>query len=1591
MRDEVELCPPPGYRVTGILATRPGLRVLEAHWEGDQRVVLRLEAAGAETAAELEVLAAVEHPGLARLVDHGPLPGGGRYLARAWVEGTPLDRLVGKRRPKELGRILARTAQVVEHLHGAGFVHGDLKAANIIVAAGDHPILVDFGLAHREEEHRSTGGSWFHLAPEVLLGAPRGRSADIFALGVTLASLLAPFPVDARSFHGAFPARPFLEAAGVDPSQLPAWAREIIVGATDRDPACRPPSAGWIAETLGARLGGVRRASLAPLQLTWPLLEGRTHFVEARSRRLESLGERFEVWTFDDAQEAARIGRAAALHLALRDPAVRGIDLGRTRACATTAELDTWARAVTRGEGLRIVYGGGGGWGDRAAAALLAAGGQHHGSRWILCTAGTPPTGLPTRPFPPLSEQAVLARLRAWLPDTDDDALTLLGERIHAECHGSAVRAETLIQAVADAGWLHLDHRGLRLREGRLPDHLGRSLAAPATSPTARLDGNARRLLAALVILEQPALPSEVRVLTGLSAGALAEAAADARRSGALRLEEGRWSAARPLPRRKALALSLDDWRALHAVHARGLEGDERLLALALASGGEESDALRERIVSLRDHGLPECAVAWLSRLVSQLRLAQEEVPVWVRGELALTWSRVGDTDQVERHVRNLEDEESPEAQGYIYRARARLASMRQRYGEAHELYRRAAALDPGCAEEAHLARARLAFETGDGETLEELASNCDRFARPVALDLGALAAMHAAQCGRVDQARASFERSLTETLERGESGHRPVLLYNLALLERRAGNLERSLELLEEALAGYEELGDLVGAARTLLALGTARRQAGDLVASHAHLIEATSMRERLGDHLGAQRARGVLGLGLAERGHLRQAADALAESARSLAEAGAAADALRLEARRTELLVRMGHEPNPPSIECDPAARLCLVRTAWLQGDPQEARRLALLVRDEAAKLGQASEEAQAEWLLARIDGRSIEAQGLTARLAEEERLLATLAGELRPGPALAQVRALIGRGRDDRAARLAIAIVARTTDAQARASAAALARETLGRASVGMDASEREAFIEHLLDIPDPFPSDLDHWRENGSPEDDMDLLNLLELNQRLVDQQDLPQLLGAIVESALEVTGAERGFLVLEEEGELHLDHAMDSIRGDLEAEDIEVSQTVLTEALASGSVLRVSNAAAHPVLSAAPSVTELELRSILCCPFDVHPGLRGVVYVDHRVKEGAFDDRAERLLTLLAGQAALAIRQVRRLEEIRRLNSELEERVVTRETDLRAAKRILARSGLTVPIDGLIGESQPMRAVHELIRRIAPADISVLVCGESGTGKELVARALHDLSPRREGPFVSENCAALPASIIESELFGHAKGAYTGAHADRAGLFERASGGTLFLDEIGELPIDLQAKLLRVLETREVRRVGSEALIPVDFRLVAATNRDLSAEVAADRFRGDLLYRLDGVRIELPPLAQRLDDLPLLVDHFLRLQATKDGVRRKASRNVLRALSEREWPGNVRELANEVARLCVLSEGDLDDPSLVRQSSLATSVSRGGPILPLAQLEKQAILDAVERTGGDKRRAAELLGISRAKIYQRLKEWGLSSK
>lgn len=504
----------------------------------------------------------------------------------------------------------------------------------------------------------------------------------------------------------------------------------------------------------------------------------------------------------------------------------------------------------------------------------------------------------------------------------------------------------------------------------------------------------------------------------------------------------------------------------------------------------------------------------------------------------------------------------------------------------------------------------------------------------------------------------------------------------------------------------------------------------------------------------------------------------------------------------------------------------------------------------------------------------------------------------------------------------------------------------------------------------------------------------LASLYEVSHTVAAGGDLSPLFDRIVRLAVELSGGERAVLLLRDEatGEPR-PTASTAVEKETEENAISVSRSVLEKADQSGSLL-VADTRSDPDLGKAASVALFGIRSVMCVPVRIGDDLLGTLYVDTRRASAFFSREDLRFLQALADQAAVALaygRTVGRLSE---------EREAFRRTAVE-----------TYRFGNLIGQSAAMRKVFGLLERVSGSNVPVLIHGESGTGKELVARAVHFNSPRKERVFLSENCAAMPENLLESVLFGHVRGAFTGADRDRKGLFELANGGTLFLDEVGDMSPSMQAKLLRVVESGEFRPVGSEKTSRTDVRLVSATHRDLQGMVREERFRQDLYFRLNGVTVELPPLRERKEDVPLLFEHFLERECESEGrTVPEVSAAAMRVMLAHDWPGNVRELEHVVRRsLLFASDGRIGlealgaDPTL---AALARSVAPTAGTDAVASrpeqhtakdaredgdLEENRMRSALERAKGDVERAAALLGVSRATLYRRIKKLGLLGK
>jgi DNA-binding NtrC family response regulator len=394
------------------------------------------------------------------------------------------------------------------------------------------------------------------------------------------------------------------------------------------------------------------------------------------------------------------------------------------------------------------------------------------------------------------------------------------------------------------------------------------------------------------------------------------------------------------------------------------------------------------------------------------------------------------------------------------------------------------------------------------------------------------------------------------------------------------------------------------------------------------------------------------------------------------------------------------------------------------------------------------------------------------------------------------------------------------------------------------------------------------------------------------------------------------------------------------------------------------------------------VTDLKLPrtggvELLKLVHDLHPQVATVVLTQYGTIESAVE------VTRMG-----AVDYVTKPFRIEELRSRLER--VARAVELQLENRLLREQLQTKPgFGGLIGLSMKMQRVYKMIEKVSQHEYPVLLLGESGTGKELVARSIHFLGPRKDRPFAPVDCSALVPTLIESELFGYVKGAFTGAMQSKQGLLEAAHGGTLFLDEIGDMPTDLQAKLLRALQEREVKPVGSTERRHINVRIIAATNRDLESAIRAGTFRQDLYFRLNVVQVKLPPLRDRKSDIPLLVTAFLEKFSDPGGPVRTISDDAMRRLIAYDWPGNVRELENAIERAVALGSGPIvhvaDLPSNLQYPTTERAPEKD-EILPLEELERRAILRTLRETGGDKLSAARMLGIGKTTLYRKLKQY-----
>ncbi len=498
-------------------------------------------------------------------------------------------------------------------------------------------------------------------------------------------------------------------------------------------------------------------------------------------------------------------------------------------------------------------------------------------------------------------------------------------------------------------------------------------------------------------------------------------------------------------------------------------------------------------------------------------------------------------------------------------------------------------------------------------------------------------------------------------------------------------------------------------------------------------------------------------------------------------------------------------------------------------------------------------------------------------------------------------------------------------------------------------------------------------------------------LYRVARTLLGEREYGELLADLLDATINGLSADRGFVVVRESGAGGVAFRAAVARNfkseALEKAEEEVSSSISNAVVEEGRALLIGNALDSARFRDHPSVKRLGLRSLLCAPLVASNESFALIYLENRDISNRFTERHRQLLDEICHLAAPRLGTAVAIEHARKRAHDLESAL-----------------GET---DGIITADAGMSELLKTVRQVATTDLPVLIQGETGTGKELVARALYRHSGRAQSSYVVINCAAIPHGLIESELFGYVRGAFTGAHRDRIGLVAAAHRGTLFLDEVGDLPPDLQPRLLRVVQSGEFTRLGSVRPEKVDVRVIAATNRDLEREVEEGRFRSDLYFRLSAITLKIPPLRERPHDVHLLADHFARAYAVRYGRQApKLASDCLAALAAYAFPGNVRELESEIARLVAVSpQGATIEASALNQRIRGTP--RGStaapqeasrqpdagalPPMSLAEMEKKLILAVLENTRGNRTRAAEILGISREGLRTKMQRMGITGE
>lgn len=1641
------------YELVARLGQGGQARVFEVNdrMSGHERCALKLIGPMADQAAlpaiqgEFRLLSLLSHRGLPRVRDFEVDKAvGTAYLAMDLVEGKPFLEALKGRRIVEIAAAMAELLDVLSHLHRAGVVHRDISSANVLVeiseTIGIRPavFLVDLGLAQSMTAGKQpAAGKINYLAPELIQGSPASARTDLYAVGVLGYLALAgrlPWP-DSLLADDTGDSEP-LKLSQVLP-EIDRGLEQILSKLVRRDPGQRCDDAASARDEL-LNCALLRRAAwfkarsvespLVGRQSELDTLEhwrtaadstpgiavladvgvGKSRLLRAAAGSALSAGSRvlWLSWRGAVGSGLSQLGQglnAFATGLPDQEPAREAIlqlarqlsaqDLSST----TLVDLESGADALASACGSRGLLLICDDLHDAEAALLDLLSSWLR--RWrqtpvrLLMASRTPVRGVALDVM--LRSAEVEGNARALLlpaldqrasqqliaSQSDSARAALWAQRLFELTGGNPLFLELVLEETVESE--------IGAEHGRMPS----SIDAAARELVARLSGPARLWSEVVSVAEGACSQEEVLHLSGVAATEEELAVS----STVLTCKDGRIDFRHPFLRRvQREQLTSQQRQAWHATWVEHCRGDE---------------------TRLQEHAL---------HLVGA-KAGPSAVPVWIEAatQLEHRWEHRRAIPLLEACIEALADDDPVRLTllARLERACHRVRDEQRSLQVCQQWAAAARAMGDLAAEAKAIAMAAVRHrERGELNQARALARQADSLAAKsgsrevqslTAKILGSVLWMG----WEHKQALQQFERVLEYVDERDDPRAAALSYHDAAFVLHIEGQRQRAFDLLDRAKTLFRTAGDDAWELAVDNNLAFLMASTGDIEAADHVLSEVIARFATMTHGLPVEaflESRAYLLWRLGKYEALLDVCDALiteatrfsrseprivgllfrAEALREMDDRASARRHVRLAVELAEALAA----PRQMAF-----ARLAKARDLREDGQVAAAEELATAIYASAitiprlrvaalAAIEQAEcalaraaprealaflEQAESALVVPREDGSWRRVQLLRvrahARFADGQRTPAF--ADLEEGLGLARIQ---GCAADHLSLlRLASRAYADAGDSSRAAAALAEGAETLGRLASTIANPTLHA---QFLGRPDHAATLAAAQRMSGSSDQSTSrraasnsIRGLIDVGRRAAAGEAIEPLLSRIVALAVESSGMERGALVLrsKENDELRVAAAI-GLENETTADALRLSQHVL-DRVKGGRAVVVRDARLDPELVDAPSVVLLGIRSVVCLPLRVGEEVHGAIYLDTRSTEAVWGDQDLGFLDALAAQATLAIEYAQLVEKIR-------------------AECDLWRSA-ALPLDGLgemLGGSAAMAGVFALIKKVAPSHLSVVICGESGTGKELAAKAIHALSSRADRPFVAENVATLHESLAESSLFGHVRGAFTGAHESRRGLFAQADGGTLFLDEIADLQPSLQAKLLRVLQEGEFTPLGAAESVRVDVRVVVATQRDLGELVAEGRFRGDLFYRLNGVTLNLPPLRDRPEEIPRLIRHFLQIHGGSNPP--EFAPEVISRLVAFSWPGNVRELENTVHRLILLADSGRVDSFVLALDPLFASVARRAAWqeLRLGSDEERAkqIRNVLEICKGDRSAAARMLNVARATFYRWLKKLGI---